>query len=278
MSKTLPSVFISYAHDDEKHKQRVLEFSDKLITEGGLDCWIDRYVEGSSPERGWTSWMEEKIRTSDFVLVVASPDYLKRFNGEEVDGKGKGGKYESMVITQELFDSDSKNKKFYSVLFEKGDAKYIIGPLKPWNYFDLSNDGGYDGLYRLLTDQIKIVRPAIGKIKILDKSTSVVAVEVEETDAKIDNLQLLKIPELDKFTTGMKPGMKILQAFFVLPITKRFSIASELKLVEEGESYASSNADELSGKFLLRAKEKGLLSDLWTKLFNETIDPNPFKK
>ena len=72
------SVFIRYSHDSESHRERVLSLSDRLITEG-IDCEIDRYVEGESPERGWPVWMEEKLRTSDYVLVVCSENYLKTF-------------------------------------------------------------------------------------------------------------------------------------------------------------------------------------------------------
>jgi len=40
-------VFISYSHDSEEHRQRVLEFSDQL-RDDGVDCWLDQYINGAT--------------------------------------------------------------------------------------------------------------------------------------------------------------------------------------------------------------------------------------
>lgn len=270
---TSPNVFISYAHDSETHKQRTLDLADRLNIEG-INCWIDRYIEGSDPEHGWPAWMDEKIRLSNFVLVVASERYLARYEHREIDGKGLGAKFESLLLLQEIFENDSKNLKFIPILFDKDDKKNILGPLRPWTYFNIFDDDDYEKLYRRITDQIKIIKPPVGKIKSFSKqddSATVVALEQE-------GIIIAEIPELPQFTNDMQPGMKILNAFFSLPKTRRFAIASELKLLEEGESVSNQNTEKLSADFLIRAKERGLLAELWTKLFDENIDPNPFKK
>jgi hypothetical protein len=270
---TSPNVFVSYAHDSEEHKQRTLELADRLNAEG-INCWIDRYIEGSDPEHGWPAWMDEKIRQSDFVLVVASERYLARYEHRETDGKGLGAKFESLLLLQEIFDNDSKNLKYIPILFDKEDKKHILTPLRPWTYFSVFDENDYEKLYRRITNQIKISKPPVGKIKSFSKeddSATVVAPELE-------GIIIVEIPELPQFTNDMQPGTKILNAFFSLPKTRRFAIASELKLVEEGESVNDNNTDKTSADFLIRAKEKGLLAELWTKLFDETIDPNPFKK
>ena len=180
---TPPNVLLSYAHDNEAHKQNALDLADRLNNEG-INCWIDRYVEGSDPEYGWPSWMDEKVRTSDFVLVVASERYLARFEHRESEGKGLGAKFESLLLVQEIFDNDSKNQKFIPVLFDKNDKINILGPLKPWTYFNVLDESDYEKLYRRLTDQIKIVKPAVGKIKSYSNtdtnSTSPVVEEIEE--------------------------------------------------------------------------------------------------
>lgn len=267
-----PNVLISYAHDSEEHKERALALADKLNLEG-INCWIDRYVEGSDPERGWPAWMEEKVRLSDFVFVIASERYLARFEGREVDGKGAGAKFESLILQQEIFENDSKNQKFIPIIFDKTDRAFIPIPLKAWTNFNASDDGDYEKLYRRITGQIKISKPVVGKIKVFeDKKTKAAALEIQENPVVVP-----EIPDLPQFTDDMQPGVKILNAFFSLPKTRRFTIASELGVLEEGESPESKNAEKLSANFLIRAKEKGLLSELWDKLFNVTIDPNPFK-
>jgi hypothetical protein len=47
-SQNKPKVFISYSHDSDQHKDRVLALSDRL-REDGIDCIIDQY-ETSPPE------------------------------------------------------------------------------------------------------------------------------------------------------------------------------------------------------------------------------------
>lgn len=48
MSENEPKVLISYTHDSKKHKDRILNPTDKL-RDDGIDCRIDQY-EDSPPE------------------------------------------------------------------------------------------------------------------------------------------------------------------------------------------------------------------------------------
>ena len=41
-SSTHPKVFISYSHDSQEHKDRVLSLADRLRSDG-IDCNIDQY-------------------------------------------------------------------------------------------------------------------------------------------------------------------------------------------------------------------------------------------
>ncbi len=50
-----PKVFISYSHDSEAHKARVLALADRLRHAGGVEAIIDRYVE-PFPQVGWPTW------------------------------------------------------------------------------------------------------------------------------------------------------------------------------------------------------------------------------
>jgi hypothetical protein len=45
-----PRVFISYSHDSDKHRDRVLELADRLRADG-VDAMIDQYIQ--SPPEGW---------------------------------------------------------------------------------------------------------------------------------------------------------------------------------------------------------------------------------
>ena len=49
------TVFISYSHDSEGHREKVLALSERL-REDGIETILDQYVNGSPPE-GWPRWM-----------------------------------------------------------------------------------------------------------------------------------------------------------------------------------------------------------------------------
>ncbi len=155
-----PKVFISYSHDSEAHSNRVLELSDKLRAHG-VDCHIDLYEE--SPPEGWPRWCDRQVREADFVLVACTSIYLRRFRGEEEHGKGLGGTWEGHIITQELYNAQGSNTKFLPIIFDGQDTKFIPTPLQGATHYHLSKQ--YDDLYRRLTNQPKIIRPALGDLR-----------------------------------------------------------------------------------------------------------------
>ena len=48
----------------------------------GVDAIVDQFVNGS-PAEGWPLWMERQVKASDFVLVVCTEPYHRRFDAEE---------------------------------------------------------------------------------------------------------------------------------------------------------------------------------------------------
>jgi hypothetical protein len=106
-------VFISYSHDSAKHAERVLALADRLRGDG-IDCRLDQYETG--PPQGWPRWMQQQVEDCDFVLVVATETYSRRQGGREEPGKGKGVRFESVLIVQELYDASMWNETFLPVL------------------------------------------------------------------------------------------------------------------------------------------------------------------
>jgi hypothetical protein len=269
-------IFVSYAHDSEDHKQAVLDYSDWLNDPGGMDCWIDRYVEDSDMPHGWPHWMMTQIEEAKYVLVVCSERYLARYyKRPEEEGKGLGVKFESTLIVNEFYQNGSLNIKFIPVIIKSEDAKYIPNILQSQTYYDLSRSDSRDALYRRISNQPQFLKPAVSPVIMFESSSAL------ERSTKIDLDEpppsTVELPNIPQFT-NMKPGTKILQAFFRLPLTKRFAIASELGLLEKGESFESPNPDRLCASFLERAFNNNLMAELWSRLFDESIDPNPFKK
>lgn len=96
-----PSVFISYSHDTDAHKDRVLELARTLL-KAGWDVRLDRY--SGHPAEGWPRWMARQIREAERVVCVCTPTYRRRFDGEETTG-GLGVSWEGHLITADLYSA-----------------------------------------------------------------------------------------------------------------------------------------------------------------------------
>jgi hypothetical protein len=138
-----PKVFISYSHDSKRHINSVLELSGQL-REDGVDCQLDLYEE--SPR-----WMINQVESADFVLVVCTQEYNRRFLGNGEPGKGNGVSWEGAIILQELYESQARNSKFIPVVINKNDLAFVPRPLRSFTPYKIYLDEGYLNLLRRLT-------------------------------------------------------------------------------------------------------------------------------
>lgn len=141
-------VFISYSHDSLLHKERVLALADRL-REDGINCNIDQYE--MAPPKRWPHWMLDEIESADFVLVVCTEQYNRRFRANEAYGRGKGATWEGGVIMQELYDAQGKNSKFVPIVFTLAALNFVPNPLSGVPNYRLQDDDGYELLYRRMT-------------------------------------------------------------------------------------------------------------------------------
>ena len=155
-------IFISYTHDSDDHKDRVLALATQLV-EDGLDVELDQWL--AVPVQGWPQWMTDEITASDYVLVVCTETYLRRFNGKEKPGLGLGATWEGATITGELYKSQGRNTKFIPVLLSGAQTEWIPSPLRATSYYRLDIPEDYVTLYRRLTDQPAVQKPKLGTIK-----------------------------------------------------------------------------------------------------------------
>ena len=152
-------VFISYSHDSEEHRERVLMLADRLCGDG-VDCDIDQYYE-DTPLPSWAQWAEDRIEDADWVLVVCTETYERRFRGNESGGTGKGATLEGIIITQALYDQYGKDTRFWAVVFDAADAKHIPSILRGRNHYQPGSEKGYEKLYRLISGQPGTPKPVV---------------------------------------------------------------------------------------------------------------------
>jgi len=157
-----PKVFISYTHDSQDHMDRVLDISNHLRN-NGINCNIDQYE--FSPSEGWPRWMAYQIEEADFVLVICTENYESRFKGKGETGKGLGVKWEGAILTQELYDAETRNTNFIPVIFSTDDSAHIPVLLRGATHYEINSEDGYQALYRHLTNQPQSIKPELGEIQ-----------------------------------------------------------------------------------------------------------------
>ena len=128
-------VFISYSHDSKAHKEQVFDLSETLRLHG-IDADLDQYHE--NPPEGWPRWMRNRLEWADYVLVVCSSTYLRRFEGTETIGIGRGAKWEGAIITQNLYNAESEQSKFIPVIPSAGAPDDIPVVLQSATHYRMS--------------------------------------------------------------------------------------------------------------------------------------------
>lgn len=156
-SEVHPKVFISYSHGTEDYQNQVLEFSNRLRSEG-IDAEIDQYEE--APSEGWPRWMEKQIKWADYVIVLASKSYYDRFYDESA---AKGLHWEVNIIYNELYAENTQTQKLIPAFFESGEEKYIPEPLRGFTYYNITEE--YTKLYNRLRGISSIKKPPLGRLK-----------------------------------------------------------------------------------------------------------------
>jgi hypothetical protein len=158
-----PTLLISYSHDSEEHRNRVAQLANQL-RQDGINCWIDQFEP--HPSQGWPMWMEQQVAQADFVFLVCTDRYLKRFNGTEDPGVGRGVMWESILIRNELYEGGHHNSKFIPIGFEPGFEKFIPARLRGDSHYRLDrfsfDDSNYTSLYRYLTGQTGVHADDLG--------------------------------------------------------------------------------------------------------------------
>jgi len=158
-----PIVFISYSHDSDEHKEKVLALSERL-RDDGVETRLDCYVNGT-PAKGWPLWMLDQLDEARFVLVICTETYYRRYRGKEESGKGQGVRWEGALITQSIYDDDSRNLKYIPVLFSPDHKRFIPEPIRSASRYELTSAANYKLLLNALFGQAGVQPREVGEPK-----------------------------------------------------------------------------------------------------------------
>ena len=257
-------LFISYSHDSEPHKQRVLDLAQQLRVDG-IDVSLDRFVQ--SPPEGWPLWMLRQIDWADYVLCIFTERYHERCLGNQKPGEGKGVAWESTIMFNSLYGNPHFNTKFVPIVFDSGDEKWIVPPMHGFSHFriqklDLSAPGGYQDVYRLVTEQPMVTPAGIGTIHKLPPAKPRVTVKQtyspSPSSPSIPIISIMQESELRKRLGELLPSMID-------------SIVADM----EAESYVSGQNAPIAGRAIELVKFAKARSELdkLIKLYLEIISP-----
>jgi hypothetical protein len=162
-------VFISYAHDDELHEERVRGFW--LFLRGhGVNARLD--LPAAEQRVDWPQWMDRELREADWVLVIASPEYKRRAEGDALPGEGRGVQWEGRLIREHLYvNQDEGLRRVLPVVLSGCSADDIprwLAPASATHY--VVNDytvAGAEKLLRVLTGQPWETEPPLGPVPLL---------------------------------------------------------------------------------------------------------------
>ncbi|WP_218689474.1 toll/interleukin-1 receptor domain-containing protein [Psychrobacter sp. BF1] len=152
-----PKCFISYSHDNDLHKEWVLNLATRLM-KNGVDIILDQWdvrLGGDLP-----FFMERGLTEVDRVICVCTETYVSKAN----TGSGGVG-YEKMILTSELM-SNINSEKIIPLIKNNDASKVTPVFLQSKNYIDFRNKDDYEKKYIELIKEIHgestKARPALG--------------------------------------------------------------------------------------------------------------------
>ena len=145
LSTEPPSVFMSYSHDDEPHKDWVLQLATRLRS-NGVDLILDRWNTKLGSDVA--SFMERGLSRSSRVISICSANYVQKAN----EGKGGAG-YEKQIITAEYL-LDSNTDWVIPLIRNNSGVRKTPTFLGSRIYIDFENNALYETKYEELLRDI----------------------------------------------------------------------------------------------------------------------------
>lgn len=90
--------------------------------------------------------MHHQIRDSRYVLLVCTPQYKRRLEGDELLGKGQGVRFEGVLIGNYIYRAHMKNEKFIPVLGPNSTRENIPDLLLDFTSYAMNSDADRSAL------------------------------------------------------------------------------------------------------------------------------------
>lgn len=151
----MPTVFLSYRHENDAHCARVKEFALRLRQEGievVLDALAqDEQFHGNQPANGWGLWSIQQATNAPTVLVIASSGWFRVINDPAPTVDGKGAAAEALVVFNRLYRGGNQNN-FVAITYFDANADLADLPtyLEHSGRFNLTRSDHFDRLLQWL--------------------------------------------------------------------------------------------------------------------------------
>ena len=160
-STTQPKVFISYSWSGSEHEAWVLEFGERLLSDGILVI-LDKWDLKEGQDK--YAFMERMVTDKNInkVLVVCDKKYR-----DKADSRDGGVGTETQIISKKVYEN-VEQEKFIPIVKDCGDdgEPYLPSFMASRIYIDLSSDENYENNYqrlvKILYGQPVLKKPPIG--------------------------------------------------------------------------------------------------------------------
>ena len=138
-----------------------------FLRANGIDARLD--LPASEERRDWPQWMTEQVQDADRILVIASPGYKLRAEGDAAPEQGRGVQWEAWLIRERFYADQRAGLRLVLPVVLAGcsaaDIPLWLGPAAATHYVVSEfTVAGAEMLLRALTGQPGETEPPIGAV------------------------------------------------------------------------------------------------------------------
>jgi hypothetical protein len=145
-----PTVFISYSHDSEQHRDWVESLARRLLGDG-IEVELDQHR--LRPGAELPLFMERGIDRADRVLVICTPNYVARANARQ-GGVG----FENMLLAGDAMVALPENRVI-PLIRAGGEGRLVPSFLRSRVYLDFRDDALFETRYMELLRELHGLPP-----------------------------------------------------------------------------------------------------------------------